>query len=73
MIISSTFESSIGISALMKLSDPRMIHGLGTLQYFSPPRHDLIKQSIQQDRDQLIFIDRIYTDEDIRWDLLEEV
>lgn len=73
IIISSTFESSIGISALMKLSDPKMIHGLGTLQYFCPPKHDLIKQSIQQDRDQLIFFDRIYTDEDIRWDLLEEL
>ena len=73
IIISSTFESSIGIAALMKLSDPRMIHGLGTLQYFCPPKHDLVIQSIQQDRDQLIFFDRIYTDEDIRWDLLEEV
>jgi len=73
LVISSTFESSIGISALMKLSDPRTIHGLGTLQYFSPPKHDLIKNSIQQDRDQLIFFDQIYTDEDIRWDLLEEV
>ena len=57
----------------MKLSDPRMIHGLGTLQYFCPPRQDLIIPSIQQDRDQLILFDRIYTDEDIRWDLLEEV
>ena len=73
IIISSTFESSIGISALMKLSDPRMIHGLGTLQYFCPPKHDLVKQSIQQSRDQLIFFDKIYTDEDIRWDLLEEI
>lgn len=73
IIISSTFESSIGIAALMKLSDHRMIHGLGTLQYFCPPKHDLVIQSIQQDRDQLILFDRIYTDDDIRWDLLEEV
>jgi O-succinylbenzoate synthase len=73
IIISSTFESSIGIAALMKLSDPKEIHGLGTLQYFCPPKHDLVQQPIQQINDQLQFYDGIYVDEDIRWDLLELV
>ena len=57
----------------MNLSDPKEIHGLGTLQYFCPPKHDLLQQPIQQINDQLQFYNRIYVDEDIRWDLLELV
>ena len=46
----------------MKLSDPKN-PWIGYITILFSSETDLIKQSIQQDRDQLIFIDQIYTDE----------
>ncbi len=72
VVISSTFESSIGIKALMNLASATEVHGLGTLQYFYSDR-DLLQRPIEQIGDQLIAYNQIYTPEDLNWDLLEKI
>ena len=73
IIISSTFESSIGIHAMMHLADPLEYHGLDTLQYFLDPNHDLLCQSIEKKGDRIRSSNTFYHEEDLRWDLLEKL
>ena len=73
MIISSTFESSIGMNALMHLADPHEVHGLDTLKYFAFPRQDLVCDPIKTIGDQLISTQTYYQKDDLRWDLLEKL
>ena len=35
LVLSSTFETSIGIGRIAQLADPNTVHGLGTLRWFS--------------------------------------
>ena len=48
VVLSSTFESSIGLHAMLHLADPHEYHGLDTLQYFSDPNHDLLHHPIEK-------------------------